>query len=1080
MSIDIRKVKDMNGLITYLAEKLSWRIDLDDFEDIEDIAYDFEAEDIGLKEEAFVKIRSLRQLPPLVDGQKWGIFCVEFDSKRFEVTALRKILSGLIPKRRNSVDHAVWDQKDLLFICFWGSDNERTIGLAHFEDAGTGLPQIKMISCCPAVEDFTQIKVFEDRLKNLKWPANYVDHDRWQEDWSSAFTTGYKQTIRDASTLTTRLAIEARGIRDRILDSMNVETLNGYVHLLYGKFKNTLIHDMTEIQFADMYAQTVVYGLFSARCMDETQDDFSAVEAIKCIPNTNPFLKSLMKECLGAQNNGQLSFDELEIGNIVDLLLHTKTDVIIQDFNRQTGGGREDPVIHFYEDFLAAYDKTQKVQRGVYYTPQPIVNFIVRAVDSILKTEFNYEDGLATVASKKIKVVRESKRRTNSVYRTMVEDTKTVPAVQILDPATGTGTFLRQVILQIFENYRQKNKGMPNKLFTETWNRYVDEHLLPRINGFELMMAPYAVAHMKLAMVLKDTGYTFTGSHRLNVFLTNTLEEAGSSDNQLSLFDDPLALESVEANGVKKNTGINIIIGNPPYSISSSNKSEWILRLLDSYKEGLKEKKINLDDDYIKFIRYAQFEVSKAERGIIAFITNNSFLDGITHRKMRYELMQFCSSAYIIDLHGSVKRHDTAPDGSRDENVFDIQQGVSINIFVKNGHQNNDQTTVYHADLFGTRDNKYKKLMKASIKDIEWNLLKPEEPYYFFVPKDMSRRDEYESFVSLTDIFSVYNSGVKTDRDKLFVDLDRIALEEKMKTLLSGKMSDVFISEYRAVDSSSYKLTSKIKDVQYDSAFLSHTMYRPFDIRWIYYDPAIVSRPAYTVMQHMLKPNIALLTCRLQSTFDFQHAFITDCLSDLCTVSSQTKETGYCFPLYIYNILGRTYNFKASGLSRLTTHIGTQRQEDVFNYIYAVLYSPKYRNRYKELLKIDFPRIPIPQSVASFNQLSKHGARLITLHLLRFADAEITVTFMGRGTNTINRIKYDTGKVYINSTQYFEAVEADVWDCYIGGYQPLQKWLKDRKGQILTSADVEHYRKIVFALKETISIMREINEVIEI
>ena len=498
MGIDIRNVKDMTGLISYFADKLQWKIDPDDFDDIEDVAYDFDAEDIGLKEEAFAKINSLLQLPPLVDGQKWGIFCVEFDSRRFEVTALRKILSGLIPKRRNSADHAVWEQKDLLFLCFWGKDNNRTIGVAHFEEKESGLPTIKMISCAPAVEDFTQIRIFENRLKSLQWPTQYIDHEKWHDEWSSAFTTGYKQTIQDASTLTTQLAIEAQGIRNRILEILNIETANGYVHLLYEKFRNTLIHDMTEKQFADMYAQTVVYGLFSARCMDDTQEDFSAAEAVDCIPNTNPFLKSLMQECLGAQNNSKLSFDELEIGNVVDLLLHTKTDSIIQDFNRQTGGGKEDPVIHFYEEFLTAYDKQQKVQRGVYYTPQPVVNFIVRAVDSIIKTEFGLEDGLASTATKKIKVVRQSKKRINGFYRD-VETEVEVPAIQVLDPATGTGTFIRQAILQIYENFKQKNKSMNKQQLHDAWNDYVPKHLLPRINAFELMMAPYAVAHMKLA-----------------------------------------------------------------------------------------------------------------------------------------------------------------------------------------------------------------------------------------------------------------------------------------------------------------------------------------------------------------------------------------------------------------------------------------------------------------------------------------------------------------------------------------------------------------------------------------------------
>ena len=603
--MDIRNIKSIDDLIIYFTEELNWNIDLDDFDEIDDITYDFDASEIGLKEEAFAKISSLRQLQPLCDEQKWGIFCVEFDSNKFEVSALRKILSGLIPKRRNAAEHAVWSQKDLLFLCFWGTDNNRTIGIAHFEDKDAGLPQIKMISCAPAVEDFTQIRTFEDRISHLSWVKDVTDTQAWYEQWSSAFVTAYHQVIRDSASLTVKLAAEAQAIRDRILDIYAVETHDGYVHKLFKDFKDNLIHDMTKQQFADMYAQTVVYGLFSARCMDKTQDSFNVKEAIACIPNTNPFLKRLMEECLGESSERRLTFDELEVANVVEILTHTNTDLILQDFNRQTGGGREDPVIHFYEEFLTAYDKAQKVQRGVYYTPQPVVNFIIRAVDSILKTEFGLADGLASEETKDVMVEVEGKKR---------RERREVPAVQILDPATGTGTFLRQTILQIYDNFRSKHSGESEAQIKKAWNEYVPKHLLPRLNGFELMMAPYAVAHMKLAMVLKDTGYDFGGDHRLNVFLTNSLEEAGKDDFQMTLFDnDPLACESIEANQAKKNNGINVIIGNPPYSGESANKGKWIMDLMDDYKKEpggrikLQERNPKwLNDDYVKFIRYAQ------------------------------------------------------------------------------------------------------------------------------------------------------------------------------------------------------------------------------------------------------------------------------------------------------------------------------------------------------------------------------------------------------------------------------------------------------------------------------------------
>ena len=1102
MSVDIRKVKDMNGLITYLAEKLSWRIDLDDFEDIEDIAYDFEAEDIGLKEEAFVKIQSLRQLPPLVDGQKWGIFCVEFDSKRFEVTALRKILSGLIPKRRNSADHAVWDQKDLLFICFWGSNNERTIGLAHFEDVGSGLPQIKMISCCPAVEDFTQIKVFEDRLKNLKWPANYVDHNKWQEDWSSAFTTGYKQTIQDASTLTVQLAVEAQAIKQRILEILEVETSNGYVHLLYEKFKNTLIHDMTEKQFADMYAQTVVYGLFSARCMDDTQEDFSAAEAVECIPNTNPFLKSLMKECLGSQNNSKLSFDELEIGNIIDLLVHTKTDAIIQDFNRQTGGGREDPVIHFYEEFLTAYDKEQKVQRGVYYTPQPVVNFIVRSVDSILKKEFDYVDGLASTEQKKIKITRRSKKRVDGFYYKDIEDTEEVPAVQILDPSTGTGTFIRQTIIQIYENFKKKNCQLNEHDLHRAWNQYVPEHLLPRLNAFELMMAPYAVAHMKLAMVLKDTGYDFESDARLNVYLTNTLEKPGKADGQLTLFEDPLASESIAANAVKKNNGISILIGNPPYAGESSNKGEWILSLMEDYKyepgTNLKLQEANskfVNDDYVKFLRYAQEMLVNAGAGILCFINPHGYIDSPTFRGVRYSMLQVFQEIYILDLHGNSKKKEKAPDGSKDENVFDIQQGVCINLFVKKKNSR-QKCRVFHADLYGLREKKYQFLNNTLFEDVEWREVPLVEPLYSFSYEKNAIEDEYNKGFSVRDLFPLGTLGVLSKRDSLVVAFHEDELIQKMKFFLDSTKSTAEVCEQFKIpvrdkdkwDAESARELLRNSDYERKIVF-EH--YRPFDIRPLLYDPDIIARPNVKVLQHMTnKDNYALVLCRQGGASNLDN---WDCAFVVNRISDQNifrRGGGTVLPLYLYEeqfgAEKKTPNFNKDILRSIETSVGKTlgepgfSPEDLLGYIYAVLHSNQYRNTYQEYMNKEFPRVLYPADYRRFSDLAQLGTELIKVHT-GFEDLDTSkYHFEPKGTNIAEKTTYKNSRIYINKAQYFEPISPEVYSLTIGGNSPLQKWLKDRKGTCLREMDVEVFKTIIAAIEKTIIVMGKIDEIIDL
>ena len=901
MAQDLREVKDIESLMAYFSEKLGWAIDPDDYYDIDDITYDFEAADLGLKEEAFAKITSLKQLRPLVDNQRWGIFFVNFESSRFEVSALRKILSGLIPSRRNA-DHAVWDKKDLLFLCTWGERNKVTIGAAYFEDSEKGLPQIKMISCEPSVEDFTQINVFEQRLAKLAWPSNPSDTETWHEAWASAFTTRYRQTIRDAHTLTVRLAAEAQNIRDRILNTLEIETSNGYVHLLFQKFKDTLVHDMTEQQFADMYAQTIVYGLFSARCMDDSQEDFNATEAVECIPNTNPFLKGLLQECLGSTTSrSKLSFDELEVGNIVDLLLHTQTDSIIRDFNRQTGGGREDPVIHFYEEFLSEYDKTQRVQRGVYYTPQPVVNFIVRAVDDILKHEFGVEEGLASTTTKKIKFMRQSKKRIDGFYRSDIEDEMEVPAIQILDPATGTGTFLRQTILQIYKNFCSSRKGMPKERIQAEWNHYVPEHLLPRLNGFELMMAPYAVAHMKLAMVLKDTGYNFDSDERLRIYLTNTLEKPGNSETQLTLFDDPLAFEAISANGVKKNRGINIVVGNPPYSNSSVNRNEWILELISLYKEGLNERKLNLDEDSIKFMRYGQFICDRADNSILAYISNNSFLNGVTHRKMRFELLRSFNKVYIINLHGDSNRLERCPDGSKDENVFDIQQGVSIHIFVKTKRGNGTDTQVNYLDLYGTQQHKLDVLGKSSISDFTWDAIRPVAPYYFFDNKDYSETTSYEKGFSVADLFLEKNTGIQTKNDALTLQPNQAAIGTLVQDFCSLSEEDISV-KYGIKNGGTWTVKAAKADLMRNKYQIVPVLFRPFDVKYtVLTDKSggFLGRPRYSTMIQMCSGfrNYALLVGRQNKSDNIDSFLVTDLVSEM-KCAERTIQS-YHLPVFI-------------------------------------------------------------------------------------------------------------------------------------------------------------------------------------
>lgn len=1099
MSYDIRNIKNINHLIMYFSKVLNWNIDTDSFDDIDDISYDFSASDLGLKEEAFARIKSIKQLPPMVDGQKWGIFCIEFDSKRFEVTALRKVLSGLVPSRRNSADHAVWSKEDLLFLCFWGEDNNRTIGVAHFEDKKYGLPQIKMTYCAPAIEDTIHIQDFVLKIGNLAWPIEVYNYQKWHDDWSKAFVTSYKQVIHDSQTLTMQLAKEAINIRDRILETLNVETDNGYVHQLYNKFKETLIHDMSEKDFADMYAQTVVYGLFSARCMDESQENFSASEAVECLPNTNPFLKSLMKECLGDRENSKLSFDELEIGNVVDLLMHTNTVEIIKDFNRQTGGGKEDPVIHFYEEFLDAYDKSQKIQRGVYYTPQPVVNFIVRAVDTIIKNEFGFENGLASLETKRIKYKRQSKYLVDGYHYKEVEDTKEVPAIQILDPATGTGTFIRQIILQIYSNFKEMNADLDSEEFLNLWNQYVPTHLLPRLNAFELMMAPYAVAHMKLALVLKDTGYNFESKERLRVYLTNSLERPGISDKQISMFDDPLAFESVSANAVKKNDGINVIIGNPPYNNSSVNTNDWILDLISTYKEGLNEKKINLDEDSIKFIRLGQYYAEKNKNAILAYISNNSFTNGVTHRRMRYELMKAFDRIYILNLHGDSNRQEKCPDGSKDDNVFDIQQGVSINIFIRNENNKTDLATVYYSDLYGLQNQKLSFLEKTAFRDVEWSEISPTSPYYFFDNKDYLA-DEYETGFSVSDLFVEKNTGIETQRDSVVISFTPDRVESIIQDFSTLSEEEIRSKYQLSPDGRDWKISCAKKDLKDNNPQIIPILFRPFDVRYTAYTgktKGFMAYPRDITMRNMLSGfrNYALLLGRQNKSDNIDSFLVTDLVSE--KKSAERTIQSYLFPVFVaeMDIANNQFIPKANMNPDIIAEISNRinlvfdyyaynSEEgftalDVFDYIYAFLYAPSYRSKYKNQLKIAFPKIPFPSNQSSFQRIAGLGAELRELHLMHNPIDTSDVDCDVCESLEVAVPKYNNGRITINqSGTSFHYVPEEIWNMGIGGYVPLQKWLKDRKGKTLTNEEINHYKDTIERLKLTKILMVRIDDAV--
>ena len=799
-------------------------------------------------------------------------------------------------------------------------------------------------------------------------------------------------------------------------------------------FRKVLINDLTPQGFADIYAQTVAYGMFAARLHDNTPDNFSRQEAANLIPKTNPFLRNIFQQIAGYDLDERIAWI---VDDLINVFLATDVQKVTKNYSQK--GIHRDPMIHFYEDFLKAYNPSLRKLKGVWYTPQPVVQFIVRAVDEILQRDFELSEGLADYSKFVHEVVNEQYEKGEKKFKGKSSSPtikQEMHRVQILDPATGTGTFLAEVVNQIFDKFN----GMQGM-----WQGYVNDHLLPRLHGFELLMASYAVAHLKLDMLLQQTGFNHAeNSRRLKIYLTNSLEEVHPDTG--TLWAQWLSDEASAANRIKRDSPVMVMIGNPPYSGESQNKGEWIMRLIEDYKKEpggkmrLNERNPKwINDDYVKFIRLAQNYVERNKCGIIGFINPHGFLDNPTFRGMRWNLLSTFDKIYTINLHGNYKKKEVCPDGSPDENVFDIQQGVSINLFIKTGEKKASELgKVYYYDLYGKREEKYDFLTNTSFSEVKYQELQPVAPMYFFVPKNFGLMDEYEKGVSISSLFSLGSMGITTGHDKEMVSLQS------------------FKSDY---------------NFQYS--------YRPFDIRWINYDVKQITRARANVMNNLKKPNIALCLIKVNSSSDGLFKVLMSAgLTDKTILSS--KDNANVFPLYLYTKeFGeekKNPNLKKEEWQKFNDAVGKETTpEEILAYIYAVLHSLSYRERYKEFLKVDFPRIPLPKTAKEFNRLTAIGQQLIDLHLMNNAQSwKCTTTFPEVGSQQVDFQKWKDGQVWINDKQYFGNVPESVWEFYIGGYQPAQKWLKDRKGRTLSFDEIKHYLHIIHALEETERLMKEI------
>jgi predicted helicase len=684
--------------------------------------------------------------------------------------------------------------------------------------------------------------------------------------------------------------------------------------------------------------------------------------------------------------------------------------------------------------------------RGVYYTPPPIVNFIVRAVDDILKESFGIPEGLA-----------DNKR------------------VTVLDFACGTGTFLVEVCERIFDNIGGSDDGRADLI--------VREHLLRHIFGFEYLIAPYTIAHLKLSQYLRDQGHPLHDDERLQVFLTNTLEPVEPQANLLL----PAISAEVEAAQAVKEQPILVITGNPPYSGHSKNNGEWITHAVAEYGRLLDElgrpaQKKWLQDDYVKFIRFAQLKMDAVQEGIVGVITNHSWLDSPTFVGMRRSLLDTFDRIYVLDLHGNAKKVERAPDGGDDQNVFDIEQGVAISLFVK---RPGIDKSVHHADLWGKRLSKYEALLASSERSIQWKAVTPVEPDWLFKPQDVELARTYRNFPAVPDIFSPVGDpapGIVTTHDEFAISFTPQEAKEKVRQLLDTASEAEARSKFRLCSQKQWnydRAKRELAEANLD-ALLGPVLYRPFDKRWTMWNRNVAVHRRERVMRHMREGNLGLVTSRQTKGEDFRHALITETPIEVISLSPKTSNNGFIFPLYLYADGGdRSENLSADFRAYLDSwYEHHYTPEEILGYIYAVLHATSYRTRYAEFLRGDFPRVPFPESADDFETLSELGWELVQAHLLRELPREGLAAYHGKGDHTVEAVRYSPQEqaIWINKTQFFKPVPQDVWDFHIGGYQVLAKYLKSRKGRTLILDEINHVSAIADSLAFTIEQMAQIDE----
>lgn len=824
-----------------------------------------------------------------------------------------------------------------------------------------------------------------------------------------------------AKELATELAKRAKQLSNGVnaeLESNNLQLLQ-----VYESLKNQLLPSLTKAYFSDMYAQTLTYGLFFAR-VEADSGEFNRINAYSYIPSNIPLLRRLFYIM---QDPSLIDPLKWILDDIVTVLNNADVEAIKK--NLHTKFWAEDPVIHFYETFLAVYNPKEREHRGVYYTPAPVVAYIMTSVQEFLVNTFNRPNGLAD------------------------------ENLTLLDPASGTLTFPIMGIKLCHDIYTKQGKA-------GTFPSLVKEHILKNYFAFELLLAPYVIAHFKAFLSLQDLGCDL-GEERFQLYLTNALEMKLPT-SQYTLFPE-IENEGKSASKIKEEP-VFAIVGNPPYSVSSDNKSDFIENLMDSYKVDLKnEKNIQpLSDDYIKFLRYANWKIAeKSSKGIVGMITNNAYLDGSIHRSMRKKLLEDFDRIFILNLHGNSRSHETTPEGGKDENVFDIQQGVAIIFLIKNGGEKG----VFYKDVWGIREFKYQWLLSHNALNTDWTTLNPTARYYWFFPK--VSQEKYEQFPSLSDLMPFHRQGIKTHRDWLVVGFEKEEITSKLNSVKTLSEDEILLAlglreNDRPSVSHAKSLVSALPEI--DGNRIIVYSYRPFDNRHLYYDTAILDRPRPDLYKQ--KGSLFLVTRNNSRQWPGEWSFVH--------ATREIPDIDMRGGVYVYPfIVNGKPNFSESFLKWSRDKFGENFDpEHLFNYIYGILYCNTYRKKYASSLKTSFPHIPITADGDLFMKISSIGKELVQTHLLLNPQIwKSTAGFPETGNDIIEKVVYDStnGHAVINDRQYFSQIDPEVWKYEVGGYRVCERWLQSRIGRRLNSHQQTVFMKIVGCIKETIKLQKEVD-----